>query len=76
MLMFIFFSALIEFTKDKKLNIRVGLFLSALLLIKSFMQTFVTSFYLLYLNLIGARLRNSLTCLIYKKVNLFLIFFI
>jgi hypothetical protein len=69
----LFQSGLIEFTKDKRLNVRVGLLLAVLLLIKSFMQTLVFSFYLHYINIIGARLRNSLTCLIYNKVRFLLV---
>ena len=64
-----FLSGLIQFTDDKAQNIIIGIFLTLCLYLKALIHTFCREHYNYRSFLTGARIRNSLMNLIYKKVK-------
>jgi ATP-binding cassette, subfamily C (CFTR/MRP), member 1 len=60
---------IINFVKDKDQRMSVGLFLTSLLFLSSFIQSLIIQHYFLRMYLVGARIRTALMNIIYKKVN-------
>ena len=60
-------SLIIKFIKDKKQQMIVGIFLTSLLFITTFIQSMLLQHHYFRMNLIGTRVRTALVNMIYKK---------
>ena len=60
---------MIKFIGDKKQSLDIGIFFASALIIYTLIKSLALEHYYNYSNVAGARARNSLIKLIYKKVQ-------